>query len=222
MENTRQIILEILRRRKRVTVEDLTQELGLAPATIRRHLDILMRDAHVDVQQVRRETGRPHYVFSLSEAGEDMFPKHYVRLINRLIEEILALSPEEIQGRGGPELVALVCQKMAERLAQAYGPRITGATLDERVEQVVEALVDEGIVLEPRKTDEGYLLLGYGCPCRRVREAHSQICSHHRWLLSRLLDAEVEEVEPSSLEEEAYCGHRVRERRRVDEPAAVH
>lgn len=222
MENTRQIILEILRRRKRVTVEDLTRELGLAPATVRRHLDILMRDAHVDVQQVRRETGRPHYVFSLSEAGEDMFPKHYVRLINRLIEEILALSPEEIQGRGGPELVALVCQKMAERLAQAYGPRITGTTLDERVEQVVEALVDEGIVLEPRKTDEGYLLLGYGCPCRRVRDAHSQICSHHRWLLSRLLDAEVEEVEPSSLEEEAYCGHRVRERRRVDEPAAVH
>ena len=222
MENTRQIILEILRRRKQVTVEDLTQELGLAPATVRRHLDILMRDAHVDVQQVRRETGRPHYVFSLSEAGEDMFPKHYVRLINRLIEEILALSPEEIQGRGGPELVALVCHKMAERLAQAYGPRITGVTLDERVEQVVEALAEEGIVLEPRRTDEGYLLLGYGCPCRRVRDTHSEICSHHRWLLSRLLDAEVEDVEPSSLEEEAYCGHRVRERRRVDEPAAVH
>jgi predicted ArsR family transcriptional regulator len=222
LENTRQTILEILRRRKQVTVEDLTQELGLAPATVRRHLDILMRDAHVDVEQVRRETGRPHYVFSLSEAGEDMFPKYYVRLANRVIDEIVALSPEEIQGRGGPELIDLICQKMAERLAQAYGPRITSSTLDGRVEQVVEVLVEEGIVLEPRRTDEGYVLLGYGCPCRRVRENHNQICSHHRWLLSCLLDAEVEYVDPSSLEEEVYCGHRVRERRRASEPAAVH
>jgi DeoR family suf operon transcriptional repressor len=222
LENTRQVILEILRRRKRVTIEEFTQELGLAPATIRRHLDILMRDAHVEVEQVRRETGRPHYVFSLSEAGEDLFPKHYVRLTNRVIEEIVALSPEEIEGRSGAEVVDLVFQKMAERLAQVYRPRITGATLDERMEQVVEALADEGVILEPRKTDEGYVLLGYGCPCRRVRDTHSQLCSYHRWLLSRLLDAEVEQVEPSSLEEEAYCGHRVRERRRTGEPAAVH
>jgi len=222
LENTRQVILEILRRRKRVTIEELTRQLRLAPATVRRHLDILMRDAYVEVEQVRRETGRPHYVFSLSEAGEDLFPKHYVRLTNRVIDEIVALSPEEIEGRSGADVVDLVFQKMAERMAQAYGPRITGGTLDERLGQVVEALADEGIVLEPRKTDEGYVLLGYGCPCRRVQDAHTQLCSHHRWLLSCLLHAEVEPVEPSSLEEEAYCGHRVTERGRAGEPAAVH
>ena len=66
METTRQTILGILRRRQ-ATVGDLTTELGLAPATIRRHLDILARDGHVDVSQVRRRTGRPHYLFSLSE-----------------------------------------------------------------------------------------------------------------------------------------------------------
>lgn len=209
MENTRQTILEILRRRKQVTVDDLTKELKLAPATVRRHLDILMRDAYIDVQQVRRETGRPHYVFSLSEAGEDLFPKHYVRLTNRLIEEIVALGPEETEGRRGAELAELVFNRMADRLAQAYGPRVTGVTLDERVGQVVEALAEEGIVLDPRPTEGGYLLVGHGCPCRRVRDTHGQVCTHHLRLLSTLLNAQVEPVEPSSLEGEMYCAYRV-------------
>ena len=60
METTRQTILSILRRRRRATVDELTKELGLAPATVRRHLDILARDSHVEVSQVRRKTGRPH------------------------------------------------------------------------------------------------------------------------------------------------------------------
>lgn len=221
MENTRQTILEILRRRQQVTVEGLTKELGLAPATVRRHLDILMRDAYVDVQQVRRDTGRPHYVFSLSEEGEDLFPKHYVRLTNRLIDEIVALAPEEIEGRGGAELADLIFDRMAERLAQIYAPRITGSTLEERVGQVVDAFAEEDIMLEARRTDEGYLLLGYGCPCRRVRDSYGQICSHHRRLLTCLLDADVQAVEPSALEGGVYCAYQVQERARSDK-AVVH
>jgi predicted ArsR family transcriptional regulator len=215
VENTRQSILEILRRRRQATVEELTKELGLAPATVRRHLDILMRDACVDVQQVRRETGRPHYVFSLSEVGEDLFPKHYVRLTNRLIEEIVALAPEEIGGRGGADLAELIFDKMAERLAQIHAPRITGSTLEERVEQVVDVCSEEGVVFEARRSDDGYLLLGYGCPCRRVRDTYNNICSHHRRLLSRLLEADVQFVEPSTLEGEMYCAYQVQERARA-------
>src|SRR3990170_6857140 len=134
METTRQTILNILRRRN-ATVEDLTSELGLAPATVRRHLDILTRDGHVDVAQERRKTGRPHYVFSISEKGEDLFPKHYVRITNRLIDEIVALSPDETAGRAGSELADLVFEKMAHRLAQRIAPRMQGDTLAERVQR---------------------------------------------------------------------------------------
>ena len=76
METTRSKIMDILRRRKEGTVDDLTQALGLAPATIRRHLDILQRDGYITVRAVHRETGRPHYAFSMTEAGEDLFPHH--------------------------------------------------------------------------------------------------------------------------------------------------
>jgi DeoR family suf operon transcriptional repressor len=212
VETTRHVILELLRRRRRATIDELTRALGLAPATIRRHLDILMRDAHVSVSQVRRETGRPHYVFSLTEAGEDLFPKNYIRLTNRLIEEIVALEPAETKGKGGVEIADLVFEKMAERVAQTYAGRVTGERLEERVAQVVELLLAEEIILEWEKDDEGFLLLGQGCPCRRVADSHSQMCAHHRLLLAQLLDADVEFLGPSSLETGRYCAYRVRER----------
>ena len=211
MESTRQTILEILRRRKQATIEELTRLLGLAPATIRRHLDILMRDSLVSVGQVRRETGRPHYVFSLTEAGEDVFPKSYIRLTNRLIEEIISLGAAETRGRGGRELADLIFEKMAERMAQTYAARVTGATLEERLEEVTSLLAGEGILLEWRRGEDGYYLLGHGCPCRRVANAHAQVCSHDQRLLATLLRAQVEPVEPATVEEETYCAYRVRE-----------
>jgi len=212
VETTRQTILEILRRRKEATIDELTRLLGLAPATIRRHLDILMRDSLVSVGQVRRETGRPHYVFSLTEVGEDLFPKNYIRLTNRLIEEIVGLDTEETRGRNGVELAELVFEKMAERTAQTYTSRVTGATLEERLEEVVNLLLGEGMIFEWRQGEGGYYLLGHGCPCRRVADAHTQMCSHDQHLLATLLRAEVEPVEPATVGGESYCAYRVTEK----------
>jgi predicted ArsR family transcriptional regulator len=212
VETTRQTILDILRRRKQATIEELTHFLGLAPATIRRHLDILMRDSLVSVGQVRRETGRPHYVFSLTEAGEDLFPKNYIRLTNRLIEEIVNLDAEETRDRSGLELAELVFEKMAERMAQTYASRVTGATLVARLEEVVNLLSSEGIIFEWRGGEGGYYLLGHGCPCRRVANAHTQMCSHDQRLLATLLRAEVESVEPATMDEETYCAYWVTEK----------
>ena len=212
METTRQTILSILRRRRQATVEELTTELGLAPATVRRHLDILSRDGHVDVGQVRRKTGRPHYIFSLSEAGEDLLPKHYVRITNRLIEEIVSLKAEETADRSGLELADLVFEKMAQRLAQKVAPRIHGTSLTERIRVAQDVLADEGITFDVEESDGGYLLLGHGCPCPRVADKNSQICAHDQKLLSLLLAADVAFVDPSSLGREGYCAYLVHER----------
>ena len=211
MESTRQTILNILRRRQ-ATVEDLTTELGLAPATVRRHLDILARDGHVDVTQVRRKTGRPHYLFTLSEKGEELFPKHYVRITNRMIEEIVALTTDETKGRAGGELADLVFEKMAQRLAQRIAPRIHGSRLAERLASTTEALAEEGIVFDVERDGDGYLLVGHGCPCPRMADGAGQACAHDQRLLSLLLAADVAYVAPESLGREGYCAYRVRER----------
>jgi DeoR family suf operon transcriptional repressor len=212
VEGTRTKIMDILRRRHEATVEDLTKALELAPATVRRHLDILQRDGYVKVRPVRRETGRPHYAFSMTEAGEQLFPQHYVRITNRLVEEIMALAPEDTSGKSGKELAGVIFERMTERLARTYGPLVNGATLAERVQQASHFLANEGLNIAAQPDGEGFLLLGRGCPCRRLASNDREVCAHDQWLLSALLRAEVEPA-PDAANGEGYCAYRVRDKR---------
>jgi predicted ArsR family transcriptional regulator len=192
MENTRAKILDILRRRREATVDELTQLLSLAPATVRRHLDILQRDGYVSVRPVRRETGRPHYAFALTAAGESYFPQHYMRITGRLIEEIEALTPDETAGRTGRELAGIVFERMTDEIVEAYAPQIGGRTLEQRLHKAAEALANEGLVFEITPQGGGYLLRGLDCPCRHISEGTGDICRYDGRLLSRLLGVEVE------------------------------
>lgn len=222
METTRQLILNILRRRPS-TVDELTRELGLAPATVRRHLDILARDGNIEVTQVRRKTGRPHYVFALSESGEALFPKQYVRITNRLIEEIVGLTSQETSGRDGGELAELVFDKMSQRLTHRVAPRVHGTSLAERVRSTVEALAEEGIVFDVEQRPDGFVLAGHACPCPRLAERQSPACAHDQRLLALVLGADVTCEAPPASDEGGFWGYRVRERggSEVSLPAAA-
>ena len=212
MENTRQTILEILRRRKHAPVEDLTRELGLAAATIRRHLDILMRDNYISVTQKRRDIGRPHYVFALTDAGDDLFPRSYVQLTNRILDELVSLDRDDTKGKSGAALAEIVFEKMADHVADTYAGQISGKTIPDRLEEVTKILAAEGMFFEWRNADDGYLLLGQGCPCPRIADIHSEVCAHDQRLLSRLLNAEVEPIAVNQESENSTCAYLVKER----------
>ncbi len=217
IENSREAILEILRRRDGASVDELSHELGLAGATVRRHLDVLMRDSYVSASQVRGGAGRPRYAFSITEAGAELFPHHYVRLTRRLIDEIVSLGPEETSGRQGAELADLIFEKMADRLAREYAPRIEGRTIEERVRATATLLADEGLDFEVLSDEQGLRLLGRGCPCRRFRGlatalpegATHRACEHDRRLLEQVVGAPVTALATSELPHDFVCGYRV-------------
>jgi predicted ArsR family transcriptional regulator len=214
VDGTREAILTLLRRRERMGVEELAHELGLAGATVRRHLDVLQRDNYVSVTQVRGGTGRPRHLFSLTEAGAELFPHHYVRLTQRLLHEIVALGPEETAGRSGEEIASLVFEKMSKRLADEYRPRIRGRSLEERVLSVVDLIAEEGLDFEVAHGRGGLQLLGRGCPCTRMSEVSGQTvavhaCDHDRQMLEALLDAPVRTLDASEVPYDFQCGYQV-------------
>jgi predicted ArsR family transcriptional regulator len=106
---------------------------------------------------------------------------------------MVALSSQQTSGRSGREIVSLVFERLAESLANAYSPRINGETVAERLQQAIDVLADEGLIFDAVPTDEGFLLKGQECPCRRV-SGGEDICAHDARLLSRLLNTEVESV----------------------------
>lgn len=228
---TREAILGILRRQDGVSVDQLARELDLAGATVRRHLDVLLRDSLISVAQVRSGPGRPRYAFSITEAGADASPHHYIRLTQRLIEEIVTLSPQETEGCGGRELADLVFSKLADRLAAECGPRVGGGTLEERARSCVALLSEEGIDFEVDLHRAGtgapaqLRVLGRGCPCRRVASlghvraraagapeaapTQANDCAHDRRLLQLLLGARVDSLPADAVPHDFLSGYAV-------------
>ncbi|HEY8489876.1 MAG TPA: winged helix-turn-helix transcriptional regulator [Dehalococcoidia bacterium] len=187
MQTTKSQILEVLKRTGGSTVDELAQRLGLAPMTIRQHLTTLERDELVYASEVRRPTGRPHYVYRLTEKGDETFPRRYDRLATLLLQEVGGLDPREIEGRTAEEKTALVFEKVADRLAQQYAARLAGKSLEEKVAEVAAILHTEGGFADWARTERGFEIRDYNCVYRRVAATSGQVCQWHVRLLSRLL-----------------------------------
>ncbi|MFN8638781.1 MAG: winged helix-turn-helix transcriptional regulator [Dehalococcoidia bacterium] len=233
VETTRERILAILRRSDGATIDQLATEVGLAGATVRRHLDVLLRDGHVTIQQARGRTGRPRYVFFLTESGADLFPHHYVRLTHRLLDEILSLETRETQGRDGRALAGLVFDRMADRLALDYATRLRGGALADRARRAAALLAEEGFdfeVIEATPADaEAVDFVGRGCPCLRVGTAAALGpraddapggCEHDRRLLQRLLGVTVTILPASTLPADSLAGYRLEPGAAASAPSA--
>lgn len=191
MQATKSEILAHIKRSGGSSVDELATALGLARMTVRQHLANLERDGLIASKEVRRRTGRPHYVFTLSDKGHELFPKRYDRLADLLLQEVASLEVDEIAGLTAAEKKKLLLSKVVKRLAQEHAATVEGKSLPERVALVADILQREGGFAEWHKREDGFEIIDYNCVYRKVVETHNDFCEWHVSLLSQLLGKEV-------------------------------
>lgn len=209
MKSTRDQIREMLASRGEATVGEIARELQLNQANIRRHLEVMRAEALVDVRLERRGVGRPTYVYSLTERAEEQ-SAHYPRLVNRMVRSLATL-PD-----GGEAVLAQVFESVAEDIAGAHRPKVTGGSLAERVAQTSEALRDEGIVDHWRREDDGYHLMNSACPYRKAAEITDAPCHADHRTVELLVGVPVMQVR-RMVDGHAACEYVVRETERREE-----
>lgn len=192
MKSTKEQILSYLKRSGGSTVDDLAGEFGLARMTVRQHLTGLERDGVVETCEEKGRSGRPHMVFSLTERGEELFPKRYDRLADLVLKEATQLTADEIAGLDEDGRKRLLLQKMVERVYREHEKRIAGKSLAERVKLVADILREEGGFAEWSDAGDGFEIVDYNCVYRRVVDSHPGVCDWHISLLGRLLGGKVE------------------------------
>ena len=213
MKSTRDQMRELLAARGEATVADISRELDMNQANIRRHLEVMRAEALVDVRVQRHEIGRPSYVYRLTERGEEL-SGHYPRLVNRMVRRIAAM-PDV-----GEDLLAQVFDGVAEEVATAYRPKVSGATLEERVAQTSDALKDEGIVDHWRRDDDGFHLMNTTCPYRKAAELTDAPCHADHRTVELLVGAPVQQVS-RMVDGHAMCEYVVQDiKRNSDERSA--
>ena len=195
MEGPRLRILQLLQKNGPYTVDGLAKAIGLAPATIRRHLDILQRDRLVAFKQVRKKTGRPEYSFYLTDYGQEALPKDYDKLLGMFVRELSALDAKEIEDRNGYQVLELVCQRLSAEVSRSYSAELVGKDLGRRLATLIGHLESEDFSPEADVVNGSIQIKLHNCPFRSVALQNKAVCAFDFGLVSSFLELDVDREE---------------------------
>lgn len=180
--STRSKIVTLLRRASR-TVEELAQALNLTDNAVRAQLALLERDGLVQQRGIRRGSSKPAYVYSLTPAAEELFPKAYSPVLRQLLEVLHErLNAEEVEA---------LMQATGRRLAAMWS--VPPGEFHTRLERAVEVLNELGGLAELERHNGTYVIRGYSCPLAAVVPGHPEICRLTASLLTELVGMPVQE-----------------------------
>lgn len=193
MHSTKTEILTLLKRADGRTVDDISSALGLASMTVRQHLMALERDLLVRAEEVRRQTGRPHFQYRLTEEGHRTISDGYDRLVALLIEEAGALEPEDVAGTGPEARRNALVRRAAKALAARHRGELDAARGAQRMDRLVDVLHSYGGFAEWHEHEDGYEVRDFNCIVRE--NVGSGPCVWHETFLSEALGTPVQAAE---------------------------
>jgi len=186
MMSTRERMLHAIKARGKATIAQLAAALGITPVSVRHHLSSLHGEGLVQSAEVRHGVGRPHLAYSLTDAAQERFPARYVRLSERLLDELKTSLP--------PGTIEMIFGHMAEGMVAQYASRLEGKSLEEKMGLLIELLGAEGFMAEWNRMGETIWLTEYSCPYLRIGQRHPEVCAIDQTVIQQVLDATVEKT----------------------------
>lgn len=178
--DTRRGIVRLLKLRGPMMANQLGEHLEMSTVGVRGHLTSLQRDGLVSVQAERRGVGRPRYVYSLTDQGDELFPRTYSQVANGLLDALRSLDGEGAIDR--------VFEKRTEWLAAQYSSQMADKGLSGRIENLAEIRTDEGYMADWEQVDEDkFLLREQNCAIFQLANKNAQACSFELELFRRVL-----------------------------------
>ncbi|HKS26038.1 MAG TPA: winged helix-turn-helix transcriptional regulator [Thermoanaerobaculia bacterium] len=191
MPDSRRAILLALKREGPTTIARLAAELELTGEAVRQQLLQLQREGWIEAklahEQERGRTGRPATRYSLTEAGDHLFPKNYDLLNVAMLDAV----SEEL----GSEAAVRVLRRVTdERVAAAEG-QVRGLPLEERVNALKSLYFESDPYMDVEPASDGFYLVERNCPFYNTAMRRPILCNVSINALTRLLGVRVEREE---------------------------
>ncbi|EZQ10136.1 MULTISPECIES: metalloregulator ArsR/SmtB family transcription factor [Acidianus] len=184
IKSTETEIIMTLKREGPLTLQQLSQKLGITKMGVYKHLAKLERQGVVSRKIVKKEVGRPSYIFSLSDKGREYFVSS---------DSIVLLSLLEfLQREDKGSLVIKFLKERSKIKMEEYEEKLNKMSFDEKVEKLCNLRNEEGYMAEIKKSGNCYELLEYNCPIFKVASLFGEACSLEQKLFSAVLKTQVE------------------------------
>ena len=188
IQATRRKILEILKVRGRATVNELAEQVGIAPVSVRHHLGVLLRQGLISTDGVesREKVGRPQVLYAATPEVDKIFSADYETIVHYLLEELHKRVPAET--------VQQIFESVARRILEDANLRGEGDIV-ERLQGITDFLSKHGYMARWEKAEgrNGYYLLIHNCPYSQLPHDGS-FCYMDRWLVTAFLGREIEPI----------------------------
>ena len=181
----------------------LGERLGLTPAGIRRHLDLLVADSILEArephQALSRGRGRPSKVFVMTDSGREKFEHSY--------DDLAVAALKFMSAQSGEHLVKAFAQSRADDIE-----RKATVALDKRAnksEALATFLTEQGYAASIESRPLGEQLCQHHCPIAHVAAEFPALCEAETEAFSRILGTHVAAEFPQLCEAETEAFSRV-------------
>ena len=166
----------------------LGERLGLTPAGIRRHLDLLVADGVLEAKDphsaLSRGRGRPSKVFVMTDSGRQQFEHSY--------DDLAVAALKFISTQSGEHMVQAFADSRAEDIKRKA--EIAIAKRSHKSEALATFLTEQGYAASIEVRANGEQLCQHHCPIAHVAAEFPQLCEAETEAFSQLLGTHVQRL----------------------------
>lgn len=166
----------------------LGERLGLTPAGIRRHLDLLISDGILEArdphQVLLRGRGRPSKVFVMTDSGRQKFEHSY--------DDLAVAALKFISAQSGEHMVTAFAKSRADDIEKKA--KVAIAQGSDMTQALADFLTDQGYAASVEEHPHGEQLCQHHCPIAHVAAEFPQLCEAETEVLSKLLGTHVQRL----------------------------
>lgn len=178
-------VLIAVKKAQPVTAKELAATFGLTPNALRRHLKELTAEGLVECTRQVRGVGGPVLAYSVTAAGEALFPRAYDSALTTLLDTV--------RSQSGTEGIVELFRAQWAQVASGAKDELAGLPLNERAQLLAELLTSHGYMAESTSTSaDAALIREHNCVLRSVAERFPEVCAAEETFLAEFLGAVVE------------------------------
>lgn len=166
----------------------LGERLGLTPAGIRRHLDLLNADGILEAREPRisstRGRGRPSKVFVMTDSGREKFEHSY--------DDLAVAALKFMSAQSGEHLVTAFAKSRADDIERKGALAI--AKSSNKLDALASFLTEQGYAASVETRATGEELCQHHCPIAHVASEFPQLCEAETEAFSKLLGTHVQRL----------------------------
>ncbi len=183
------LLNQLLKNKSGLTVDELSGQLGITRNAVRQHLAALENDGLITQGASRPSGGRPEQLYVLTDAGKELFPRHYSWFAQLIVESI--------KQESGTEALQERMSSMGSAVAQQLRQQYFGLeNQQQKVEKLSEVMKQLGYNAKNVKVSGSEPVIeADNCIFHNLAIKNPEICRFDLALLSTFTDSKIDHQE---------------------------